>query len=348
MSKISATGVRLRQLNCELLLAALREMKQGGTMQELSRKTGLSLATCGTILADLVKRNEVMELTHSESSGGRPARLYACNLKKSESALLHFSIVDNVIHLHGGIAAGYGLVGEWKTMHAGVITPEIVVAALTQLSEDAPGIRAAALSFPCRVCHGLPSHPAFSELRDRRLAELLQKTFEFPIVTDHEMVFATMGTLDSQPALRVGGIGLLHFPEKGFPQAGIAVDGVPLRGVTGFAGEISHLPFGISRAQQVLRLRNRNGLIGQMAETIAMFSAILNPRLLILSGALVDLSMRTPLERLCGQLIPPEHLPELTFCETYLDVCHRGMAVAARASLAPEVQLVGRRINPIL
>ena len=45
----------------------------------LSISTGLSIATCGNILKDLILSDEVIELDLAQSEGGRPARRFRYN-----------------------------------------------------------------------------------------------------------------------------------------------------------------------------------------------------------------------------------------------------------------------------
>jgi len=326
MDDLGGTGVRLRQLNLELLRAALRETPQGAAKRTLSRKTGLSQATCGTLLAQLVENGEAVELAREESGGGRPALLYGCNRELAVSALLHRDGESGI--LTGGVANTAGEILFRETVGRGEIDAETAANVLTGLAERFPRIRAGAVSFPGPVPGGL--------------AEALQKRLAFPVVADREMNFAAAGYVEFSAALRCGTVCLVHFPVGRFPRAGIAVDGRVLRGRSGFAGEVSFLPFGISREQQAMRLGNRAGLIGQVAETVAALTAVLNPLQVALSGREIDESMRPPLRRLCGKAVPPEQLPELIFRSDCFEDCLRGMAVAAMGALAPAVRLVER------
>lgn len=52
MNEMNGTGIRLRELNFELLKAVLKVYPGGVTKQFLAEKTGLSLATCGTLVTN--------------------------------------------------------------------------------------------------------------------------------------------------------------------------------------------------------------------------------------------------------------------------------------------------------
>jgi|GEM_PF-2119763 len=328
--QLGVTGVRLRQLNTELLRKTLRHAPGGATKLALSRKTGLSLATCGTLLAELLEHGEAVVLARSESSGGRPPLLYGCNRDNAISALLYPEFEDGTQILTGAAANAAGELVCCETMHQGVIGPDTVVEALTRLLERFPRIRGAAVSVGGE----------FPELSGGELPQLLKERIPVPVALDNPMNFVVAGYFELPDTPESGTVCWIHFPQNGFPRAGIAVDGVPLRGNSGFAGELSFLPFGISREQQMLRLRNRSGVIGQITETIASLAAVLNPEQVVLSGSAVDAAMREPLRKLCGELVPPEHLPKLVFRHDIREACFRGMAVVAQFLPSPQIRLV--------
>lgn len=98
MNEMNGTGIRLRELNFELLKAVLKVYPGGVTKQFLAEKTGLSLATCGTLVTELVKTGEVLESARSASGGGRPPRLYTYNNTYAMSALLHPAVENGRPH----------------------------------------------------------------------------------------------------------------------------------------------------------------------------------------------------------------------------------------------------------
>ena len=65
-------------MNRELVRQTLKKMGQG-TKSMVAEATGLSVATCRSILLELLEAGELVELDLEESSGGRPAQIYKFN-----------------------------------------------------------------------------------------------------------------------------------------------------------------------------------------------------------------------------------------------------------------------------
>ena len=214
--------------------------------------------------------------------------------------------------------------------------------ALATAAERFP-VRAAAVSFPGPVRNGRPASRELPELDGQNLTGRLQERFGFAVCLDNDMNFAAAGYYNRFVRHAEKSLCYLSFPPGRYPGGGIIVDGRLTRGFSGFAGEVSFLSFGISRGQQALRLANRNGLIGQIVDTLAALAAVVNPEIVVLAGELPEESMREPVMKLSRELIPAEHLPALVFRGDPLDDCLFGMSLAAQELLAPPVRLVRRR-----
>ena len=65
--------MRVKKMNEELVRQTLRTMRQG-TKSMVAQATGLSVATCRSILIDLMNAGELVELDMEESSGADPLR----------------------------------------------------------------------------------------------------------------------------------------------------------------------------------------------------------------------------------------------------------------------------------
>jgi hypothetical protein len=69
---------KVRELNTEKIRNCLKRLNNA-TKLELSEKTGLSVATCGNLLREMLKTEEVYEIAPAESTGGRPSKRFVYN-----------------------------------------------------------------------------------------------------------------------------------------------------------------------------------------------------------------------------------------------------------------------------
>ncbi len=77
---------------------------------------------------------------------------------------------------------------------------------------------------------------------------------------------------------------MVTFIKGAFPGVGMMIDGHIHKGNTRFAGEVSFLPFGISRDEQFSRLGQTDTFIPLAAHTLSSLTSIINPETIALTG----------------------------------------------------------------
>lgn len=93
INQIANNSIRVKKINQELIKQALKSMKEG-TKSTIATATGLSIATCGNILNELMETGEVIETELEASNGGRPARRFIYNADFSYIACIYAKIED--------------------------------------------------------------------------------------------------------------------------------------------------------------------------------------------------------------------------------------------------------------
>lgn len=78
ITPLNRTTREMKINNVVLVTHALKSLGSA-TKAELAVATGLSIATCGTVLNELSSNSEVLALEREVSRGGRPAQRYAYN-----------------------------------------------------------------------------------------------------------------------------------------------------------------------------------------------------------------------------------------------------------------------------
>lgn len=137
----------VKKINIELVKNALRTSGTG-TKASVAGQTRLSVATCGTILNELVQTGEILELGWEESSGGRPARKYQFNAD-------YYSIICMIVRAEGGrqsitcaLANLNGEIIEEAVKDYDEITPDTLGEWLDEMIADRLNVQAIGIGIP--------------------------------------------------------------------------------------------------------------------------------------------------------------------------------------------------------
>lgn len=313
---------KLRELNHDAVLAALRRTGTAN-VAELAAATGLSIATCAGIAAELAGENLARELPDRESTGGRPGRRYAYNPDHFRAAVIAVEsnkavsrIACTVVNALGNPVEG----GEEKVARA---APEALGALLKSLRARHSALRAVAVSLPGVVRDGVVGLCDAPEFSGIDLKRRIESAHGLTASVDNDVNYAALGTWRSYGAGEAP-FAFLYFSEDSPPGGGLVVNGGLVRGKSNFAGEISFLP---------VWGRKSGGRPPEIARMICSVAAIVNPEVVVLSGSAVRAGMLSDIRKRCLAMLPPEHLPELAL-RTDFEACRSaGMTAAALGGL---------------
>ncbi|GAB3251411.1 ROK family protein [Nocardioides dilutus] len=243
---------RLRRQNVSLVLRSLR--REGpATRTELSHRTGLAKATVGVIVAELERARAVLEEESRAGARGRPGRPVALHGDRFVALGLEIN-VDYVAVVVLDLAGDTRLV-EIRPTPLDVLRRE---QALLDLVEQAvlPAVAGRVLVGATLAVPGLvrgddrtvawaPNVPLRGDSLVRRLERLLGGRCRIRVSNDANCAaYAEThhgAATDSPHVLYLTGtVGI---------GAGIVEDGELVRGATGFAGEVGHMPVGDPDAQ---------------------------------------------------------------------------------------------------
>lgn len=310
MTSYMLNTAQVKKMNIQLVKSTLKA--QGvATKASIAGITQLSVATCGTILNELLARGEVMELEADGSSGGRPAKQYKynadfgciiCFLVKTEGGI--HSVSYSIVNLLGEIKTG-------KTLALRHIDTEVIDQLLDDLICNNENVQAIGIGIPGVVHRGTIGVCDVPELAGQPLGSYLEGKYDIPIKIENDMNMTVYGFYHLQNFDEDKTIAIVTFPQNHFPGAGFMIDGRLLSGNTTFAGEVSFLPFDISREEQLRQLQTKEGLIQLVTKTLSSIIAIINPVIIAMTGEMLRESYLEQLYRGCLKDIPEEHMPQL-------------------------------------
>lgn len=307
MRSVGGGASRLRQINREIVLHQLRSSGPL-TKAALASATRLSLATCGNILADLLRTGEVVALAEKETAGGRPARVYTINPEHGLAAVIATERVGDREELTMAVTDGLGRV-LCRESKKGKVTPALLDSGLRDARKRFPAIRTAAISVPGWIADGEIGSCDNPALAGVRLEERLCGNHDIEIAVENDMNLAALGYYTSRSDLTHASLVYFAFFPGCCSGAGVIVNGRLVGGRTGFAGEVSYIPLSAGRYEG--KRLPRSKLVRQFAESVVATAALINPDVAVVSGGRTDGIRPEEIAAQCARLIPEKHVPEL-------------------------------------
>lgn len=343
MFPISNNALRVKRINMELVKNTLKTMEYG-TKSSIASVTGLSVATCGNILNELLQTGEVIETELEEPNGGRLARRYKFNADYSYIVCLYVKTEGGVNSLTYGIANLIGEVIEEKTMILDLIDYDVIDNQIEELIEKHGNIKAIGIGIPGVVHKGVIGVCDIGPLVGLSLGPQLKDKYELEITIENDMHLTAYGFYKMQNYDEDKTFAIVTFPKDNFPGAGFIVDGHTLKGNTKFAGEVSFLPFDITREEQLKQMNSPLEFVPLAVKTITSIITIINPVSMALTGELSDPSLLDEIYNSCLKVIPKEHMPELFVKNNTHEEYLNGLISITLESLTYNLQLVEKRI----
>lgn len=331
-------SMQLKQINVDLVKSVLKKEKHH-TKTTIASSTGLSVATCGNILKELVATGEVQEVDLCPSTGGRPARRFVYNKDFAYVAIL-YARREGFYHTITCVVSN--LLGEEiysNTMEhddIGFHTFDQTIAMLLKLY---PNIKVLGIGVPGVVRDGHVDMCDFKKLSHTPMADHLVNKFGLKVMIENDVNSTALGFYHKHHYAMDESIAYLYYPIDDNPGAGIMINGRILPGQSHFAGEVSFLPLGLEVDYNKIQ-SDRELLSSTVTKTIQAINCVINPKSVILSGYCFLDDILESIQTQISQMSPSPHVPEiihdLHMHESY--VC--GLTTMALEQLSCNIQVV--------
>ncbi|MNO24257.1 N-acetyl-D-glucosamine kinase [compost metagenome] len=343
MLPISNNAIRVKQINTELVKNTLKAMEHG-TKASIASMTGLSVATCGNILNELLQTGEVIETELEESSGGRPAMRYKFNADYSYILCLYVKTDGGVHSLAYAVANLIGESIEEKSRLLEDINYDVIDHQIGELIDRYGNIKAIGIGIPGVVHKGIIGVCDVDSLIGLPIGPKLRDKYGLEIITENDMHLTVYGFYNLQNFDEDKTFAIVNFPKDNFPGSGFIIDGHILKGNTKFAGEVSFLPLDLTRDEQMKQLNSAGGFVPLAVKMITSIIATINPVSIALTGELSRTELLDDIYSGCLKDIPREHMPELFIKNSIHDEYLNGLISITLESLTYNLQLVEKRI----
>ncbi len=281
------------------------------TKPELSKATGLTTATCGYILNELLKKGEIIEEKFRMSSGGRPAKAYRYNSSKHQFLCLYALFESGIQLIRFRVFDALGNViakGENKENR---INKTTLLKRIQKILAKHPQVGIISIGIQGGICHGTVEFCDFPGLNGINLEAELFNAFQIPVYVENDMNSIALGY--SLKNSNEKNLSILFIPKGNPPAGGFLVDGKILRGSSNLAGELSYFPFSFKKQEQSKIFSEIGTAFPYILQVLLATIVFLDPAVIVFTGGFTDeLSVQDINEKLRRNLHRPQ-LPRLIF-----------------------------------
>ncbi|HJC51023.1 MAG TPA: ROK family protein [Candidatus Anaerostipes avistercoris] len=311
----------IKQLNQQLIRDVLRS-GEIYTKADIGRETGLSLATCGTILNEMLAEKEVLETSRQKSRGGRPAACYQYNKDYYRMIGIYADNGNECGHLGYVVYNALEEVIEEGREEVGEVSPEAMLVRLDLLMETYENVRGISVGIPGIVSGGKILSCDIGALERVNLEEMIREKYQVYVSVSNDMNYIAYGAYDRQNSEE--DLTVLYFPQNHYAGCGSIVNGELLCGAGQMAGELSYL----YRAEGIPR--PESGGSGEPAEFLGKIliylTALLNPaRILMISHDPERIPWKEAAE-LCRETLGEAAVPEIEMTSEFYENYIHGLA----------------------
>ncbi len=306
---------QVRSYNMEIVKNALKALPCG-TKNTVSKLTGLSVATCNTLLNELAETGEILEVRDmaSTNSVGRPAKEYRFNECFSYILCIYATTIGGHRKLHYGVMDLLGQIVESESLDKKLLDYQEIEELVEVLIKKYPSINAIGFGIPGIVNREMTVEACDIEaLNGCPLRNRLMDQFGVDVVIDNDMNLIAYGFYQEEAPEEDSSMALVSFFENVCAGCGIIINGTIFHGSTNFAGEVSYLPFEMNHAEQIQLLSTREGVLKLASKTISSLAAVINPTQVVLTGSPIQEDMLGELIERCETCIPKQHMPKLRY-----------------------------------
>lgn len=313
MSDVKSVN-QVKKFNVNLVRKALKTIPQG-TKNTVAHMTGLSIATCNTILNELAKSGEIFEVKSEAPVVGRPPKSYRYNENFSNICCICMVLENEERYLHYVITDLLGNPVQEEKLPCDMFSVEAVKEVLSPLMEKFT-ISTVSVGIPGYYYDGRIQSCGIPELQGVRLISELQENFSCNIVFENDLNATAYGLYhsDDEAVKEKNSIAMVAIFPGARIGAGIVIDGKILHGNTDFAGEIANIRYPDGNHKELLA-QGEEGLIKVASVVVTDIGAIVNPAKIFFLGEPLTQDMLLKIRENAASYIPAEHLPEISYRE---------------------------------
>ena len=281
------------------------------TKQQISVNTGLSIATCNTLLNEMEEANEVIGKKKRLQDVGRESVCYQINENFETVLCVHFDLANGEKNLTLTLLSAIGTIIKRAEKKYKVLDYTTIADEIQNVCEHYKNISQIIIGTPSIAENGVIQHCDISELENVKIVEKIQCQFSIPVYLENDMHLKAYGyykKCGNQEQI----VTLANFPAHVLPGTASVHAGMILKGKNQFAGMVGFLPYGMERQEQISLLK-KSTCRPFIVKSIASIIAIINPGVIVLTGDLLCQDSLEWVKKDCLAYIPEEYIPDFVY-----------------------------------
>lgn len=331
MEKLNGSSNLIKEVNINIVREAIKN-SAFVTKPMLAKETGLTSATVGTILNELLEKNEILEVNQGKSTGGRPPKEYSYNFDFFHCLIIFPFEKDNSTYLNICVSnlGETHLYNEERKIE--IINLNIIKAIILDLKEKFPKIEVVGFGNAGTNEGDLITFSDYSYLEGLNLT----KELSIPVVIENDVNSAAIGFNKRKGGNENPSTVYIFFPESYPPGSALLIDNKLYKGFKNCAGEITNIRH-ISWNKDVYN--NFETFCKNSAELIEIMSSVLNPGSFILSGNFLTEKHINKIYNLCSSSLPKTLMSEIYLTKNYSNDLVLGLKELCINRIFPQIIL---------
>lgn len=285
------------------------------TKLSLSQATGLSIATCNTLLNALEEQGEVTGSKRRTNDVGRSSIAYRVNEAQDWILCIHVDLIQGIQRLTWVVMTLTGcLIAENRMQPHDCIDKALIEASIRKLLAQYPAIRQIMLGVPGAIKDGVILLCDLPALDGCALACDLEKAFHLPVHMENDMHYRIYGYARAHAA-DTDVLTLCYWTLGVYPGVATFHKGTHITGHNLFAGFMGFFPYPVEKEELFRRLRKPETAQPLVDSVVASLIAMLNPSVLVLSGDYFSDATLPHIRQVCLHTIPKAFMPKLLYVE---------------------------------
>ena len=283
--------------------------RESYTKNQISAMTGLSVATCNTLLNDMESNGVLSIGDEKELRGmGRGSSLYFIDDEHEYYILVNLSAKKEHRIVDYYVVSATGKIIKEDHVKYVVIRVKDIAGVIEKFLAKYSYVNQIVLSVPGVIDGDEIEYSDIKELEGARVKEKLREQFDMSISIENDMHCIAYGYKDSKQDENTV-ITLACFPSHVQPGTVTMHKGQIISGYNGIAGLAGFMPLGIS-PNEIPKLMEEGKCTDLISRIIGAVIAFNNPKEIVFSGEPINEKVLDEVAEYCSKSLPAKYMPE--------------------------------------